>query len=157
MRRSKRLLVTQNSMEDLFVSERIDIEFSLKFQTVVADHISGYFATVHRNQLHSVADIIQPDDITWMLTIVMEAAVNDKHIDLGSGCHYTDAIHNSKMSIRKIEELDVNEWWTDPIRKCWSEMGTSEIWSMHTDCSQQRSGGHSYVRLGWCSHDQRVE
>ena len=44
-----------------------------------------------------------------MLTIVTETAVNNKHIDLGSGCHYADAIHNSKMSIRKIEELDINE------------------------------------------------
>ena len=96
-------------MEDLFVSERIDIEFSSKFQTVVAGHINGYFAAVFRNQLHNVVNIFQPDDITQMLTIVTEVAVNNKHIDLGSGCHYTDAIHNSKMSIRKIEELDVNE------------------------------------------------
>lgn len=62
-----------------------------------------------RNQLHDVIDIIQSDDITRMLTIVTETAVNNKHIDLGSGCHYADAIHNSKMSIRKIEELDINE------------------------------------------------
>ena len=40
----------------------------------------------------------------------MEAAVNNKHIDFGSGYHYADAIHNSKMSIRKIEELDINQW-----------------------------------------------
>ena len=90
------LLVTQISMEDLFVSKRIDIawEFLSKFQAVVAGHISRYFAAVPRNQLHDLADVVQLYDITWMLTIVMEVVVDDEHVDFGSRCHYMGVQQN---------------------------------------------------------------
>ena len=101
----EKLLVAQDSMENIFTCKLIDIKLSTKLQSIITSHGRGYITIVFRNELHDITDIIQLKSIVQRSTVATEAVMDNKHLDLQSRSSYTDTIHDYKMSIGKVEKV----------------------------------------------------
>ena len=141
------LLIAKDSMKSLFISKTVNVELSSNVQNIIACHLSCCECPELGNQLNNLAHSVNGNDIPQGCTIGSEAAMDEKHVDLGGGGNNTNVVDYHKMSIREIEEFDIKKGGvggsSDWLQDC-SDLGYKITFKKGVSQDSERDECHTF-------------